>query len=76
DKWCRDGQPGKSKALRALAEYGKRWQSFVYCDVPMDRPFMVVTDQEVPLRLRTWRGWAKQPVALNDARSNHVALGT
>lgn len=63
-------------ALRLIAEYGKRWQSFVYAEVPLDRPFMVITDHEVPLRLGIWRGWARQPVALNDAHSNHVALGT
>ena len=63
----------RSPALRTLADYGRRWQAFAWCEVPLRRPFIISTEHQVPLRFRS-RGWARQPFQLADARSNHVTL--
>jgi hypothetical protein len=63
----------RSAALRALADYGRRWQALAWCEVPLRRPFIIATEHQVPLRFRS-RGWARQPFQLADARSNHVTL--
>jgi hypothetical protein len=68
------GDPQRSPALRALADYGRRWQAMVWCEVPIDRPFVVTAEHQVPLRFSRVRPWARQPFELADARSNHVTL--
>lgn len=65
-----------SRALTTLATYGRRWQSFVVSEVPLDRPFLVTTQREEPLRLPWLRRTARQAVTLGDARSNHITLRT
>ncbi len=68
------GVPREAPALVALAEFGRRWQALAWCDVPLHRPFLVKTEHEAPLRVGRLRAWAKQPVALADAHSNHLTL--
>lgn len=69
-----DGRPSRSPMLRQLGEYGCRWDAFAWCEVPTDRPFVLTTTQEVPVKVGWLRSWSEQPVALNDALSNHVVL--
>ncbi len=66
--------PRESEALVALADYGRRWETIVACEVPLDRPFIVRTQRQVPLRVRRPRSWVRQRVELRDARSNHVVF--
>jgi len=67
-------RPRDSDALVALAEYGKRWQTIAWCDVPLDRPFVVTSQREVNFQVKRPGSWAKQEFSLADARSNHVTL--
>lgn len=66
--------PRDSDALVALAVFGKRWQTIAWCDVPLDRPFIVTSQREVPFKVKRPRSWARQEFSLADARSNHVTL--
>ena len=66
--------PRRSLTLRTLADYGRRWQSMVWCEVPLRRPFVVTTEHQVPLGFGPLLPRARQPFDLSDARSNHVTL--
>jgi len=68
------GEPHQSPALRALADYGRRWQAMVSAEVPLRRPFVITAEHQVPLRLGVLRPRTRQPFELADARSNHVTL--
>lgn len=68
------GDTPRSPALRALADYGRRWQAMAWCEVPLHRPFVITAEHQVPLRFSRVRPWARQPFELADARSNHVTL--
>lgn len=66
--------PRESAALVALADFGRRWETVVYCDVPLDRPFVVTSQRQVPVRVAKWGSWVRQPVEIRDARSNHIVI--
>jgi hypothetical protein len=66
--------PRDSEALVALADFGRRWETIVACEVPLDRPFIVTTQRQVPVKVRRPRSWVRQPVELRDARSNHIVF--
>jgi hypothetical protein len=69
DRW-----PANSLALRTLAGYGRRWKALVWCDVPLDRPFIVASSQELSVGINTRQQVTIAPLPLADAISNHVAV--
>lgn len=68
------GDPSKSAALRTLAAYGRRWMALVWCEVPLDRPFLVSSSQEIAITINRTRWLTIGPLPLADAASNHLAL--
>lgn len=65
-----------SRATQGLATYGRLWQSFVMAEVPTDRPFIIATERQEPIRLSWSRGRARQSIVMADAGRNHITLGT
>lgn len=75
DDLAGSGEDG-AHALAILADYGHLWQAFVAADVPTDRPFIITTERQEPVRVSWTRGRARQALSLADAGSNHLTLGT
>ncbi len=69
DQW-----PGNSRALRTLAGYGRRWKALAWCDVPVDRPFLASSSQELSVSISARQRVRITPVPLADALSNHLAV--
>ncbi len=65
-----------SQAIRMLARYGSSWQAFVVAEVPVDKPFVVVTERQEPLKMRRTSRVVRQRLVLADADTNHVTVGT
>jgi hypothetical protein len=62
---------GDDVLLRALAEYGRRYELIVEVELPLLEPCTVKVTEDRVLRERT-RGWTTQTFRLGDARSAHL----
>ena len=60
--------------LRALAEYGRRYELVVEVEVPLLEPSRIKVEEDVPLELnlRWLRPWVSHTFPLGDARSAHL----
>lgn len=57
--------------LRALAEYGRRYELIVEVEVPLLEPSTIKVGEDRPLGERSG-GWVRQPFRLGDAQSAHL----
>lgn len=60
--------------ITALAEYGRRYELIVEVEVPLLEPCRLRVEEDLPLELQRsgMQYWARQTVALGDARSAHI----
>lgn len=59
--------------LAELADYGRRWEVLLECDVPLGRATTIAVTEDRPL-LVGWRGGVDLEVRLGDARSTHLQM--
>jgi hypothetical protein len=65
--------PGADSFLKALAEYGRRWEVLVETEVPLFEPCTIKLTETRPLELDWWNG-SVQPFNFADAESDHVQV--
>lgn len=64
---------GDSTLLAELADYGRRWEMLLECDVPLGRATTITVTEDRPLSVG-WRGDVDLEVRLDDARSVHLQV--
>lgn len=70
---CVDKDGEVSPTLEALADYGRRYEAIVQCEIVLDEPFTIRVSRDINLN-RSRTGVISIETVFSDAISNHVAV--